>query len=128
MSSWPMVWLGPGIEAASNTLEKLTESDEGVLLRKAGGLRSPCGPRNVGGLKGPLSMADRRSVNDLELPSLRNAGRGVWPLGSMLRLGVCNPRGESMEEREAGEVGLLTVISGGGTGILSFSGESSVEI
>ena len=109
-------------------LEKLTESEDWVLLRKAGGLRNPCELRNVGGLKGPLSIADRRSVNDLELPSLRNVGRGVWPLASMLRLGACNPRGESMEEREAGEVGLLTLISIGGAGILSFSGKSSVKV
>lgn len=95
---WPL--------AGSKLLKKLMESEEWVLFRNPVGLRKPWGVRKLEG-GAVVSLADFKSVNDLELPSLRRGGIVLSP-----DLDACSPRGESKDDLPA-ETGLLTTISGG---------------
>ena len=98
----------------SNRDEKLTGSDElDLFVIGDPGSKLVC--------SGNLSFVARKSVKDLEFPSLRPGGLRVADLpGNSNALGLCNARGESMDERP--DIGLLICISIGAVGKASLFG------
>jgi hypothetical protein len=101
-----------GVDGVSD--EDTTRSDKLVCLGRMGSKVNDRGTATA-----LSSLTERKSVYDLELPSLRCGGLRVVLSGKFSASGLYNARGESIDDRP--DVGLFTFISTGAFGETSFS-------